>query len=275
MKNRLLYVICLIFILLWGIVIFPLCRGHGGRAGPIEGYKDKRVTVSGIITKLEIKSYGEYYIYLNSVASVKEVMDGESAVYNPQFGIICTTKEKEVFERLKCGFAIEATGVLTLFEKATNPGQFDVRDYYASLGIDGRIRGAFIKVKDSGTSFQSLLYDFKCLVKGKIEAVYPEKEGGIVTAILLGDKEGLPKEIKDKYTESGIVHILAISSLHISLIGMGIQKLLLRMGVNRKVAAGISGIFLILFLSAIDGSISARRSVMMFTLHMAAVILGR
>lgn len=275
MKNRLLYVICLIFILLWGIVIFPLCRGHGGRAGPIEGYKDKRVTVSGRIQKLEIKSYGEYYIYLNSVASIKEVMDGESAVYNPQIGIICTTKEKEVFERLKCGFDIEATGVLTLFDAATNPGQFDVRDYYASLGIDGRIRNASVRIIGSEASFESVLYDFKCAIKGKIEAIYPEKEGGIITAILLGDKEGLPEEIKEKYTESGIVHILAISSLHISLIGMGIQKLLGRMGVNRKVAAGVSGLFLILYLSAIDGSVSAKRSVVMFTLHMAAVILGR
>ncbi|MBO4808564.1 MAG: DNA internalization-related competence protein ComEC/Rec2 [Lachnospiraceae bacterium] len=275
MKNRLLYVICLIFILLWGIIIFPLCRGHGGRAGPIEGYKDKRVTVSGLISKLETKSYGEYYIYLNSVTSIKEVMDGESAVNNPQFGIICITKDEGTYEKLKCGFSIEATGVLTLFEKATNPGQFDVKDYYASLGIDGRIKNASIRVKDSGVSLESLLYDFKCAIKGKIEAIYPEKEGGIITAILLGDKEGLPKEIKEKYTESGIVHILAISSLHISLIGFGIQKLLGRLGVNRKVAAGLSSVFLILYLWAIDGSISARRSVVMFTLHMIAVMIGR
>ena len=275
MKNRLLYVICLILILLWGIIIFPLIRGSGGRAGPIEKYKDKRVTISGKISKLEIKSYGEYYIYLNSVTSLREVEDGDSAVYNPRFGIICTTKDEGLFEILKCGFLIEATGELTLFEKATNPGQFDVKDYYASLGIDGRIRGAKVRLLDNRPCLDSRLYDIKLAVKEKIAAVYPEKEGGIITAILLGDKEGLPEEIKDKYTESGIVHILAISSLHISLIGVSVNKLLFKLGANRRVAAGLSSIFLILYLLAIDGSVSARRSVVMFTIHMIGVMIGR
>ena len=46
-----------------------------------------------------------------------------------------------------------------------------------------------------------------------------EKTAGIVSAMVLGDKSGLSDEVKQLYQENGIAHVLAISGLHISLIG--------------------------------------------------------
>lgn len=47
-------------------------------------------------------------------------------------------------------------------------------------------------------------------------------------AILLGDKNNLDTEIKDLYAFSGIAHVLAISGLHISIIGIFIYNSLRR-----------------------------------------------
>ena len=49
---------------------------------------------------------------------------------------------------------------------------------------------------------------------------------GAFEAIVLGDKTNLDPELKMRYQMAGIIHILAISGLHISLLGMGLYNLL-------------------------------------------------
>ena len=58
------------------------------------------------------------------------------------------------------------------------------------------------------------------------------KEAGIFQAIVLGDKSSLDEEVKLRYQMAGIVHVLAISGLHISVIGMGIYNLLMKTGMG-------------------------------------------
>lgn len=44
--------------------------------------------------------------------------------------------------------------------------------------------------------------------------------------MVLGDKQDLEPEMRMRYQLAGIVHILAISGLHISILGMGLYNLL-------------------------------------------------
>ena len=60
------------------------------------------------------------------------------------------------------------------------------------------------------------------------ETVLEEPEDGILKAMVLGDKTELDSEVQKLYQQNGISHVLAISGLHISLIGMGLYKMLKR-----------------------------------------------
>lgn len=57
--------------------------------------------------------------------------------------------------------------------------------------------------------------------------------------MVLGDKQDLDPEMRMRYQLAGIVHILAISGLHISILGMGFYNLL------KKLAwvSGLPGFF--------------------------------
>lgn len=57
-----------------------------------------------------------------------------------------------------------------------------------------------------------------------------------MSAILLGEKSELDAQMKALYQKSGIGHILAISGLHMSFIGMGFYGLLRRGGCPVKPA---------------------------------------
>ena len=54
----------------------------------------------------------------------------------------------------------------------------------------------------------------------------------IFCAMTLGDKQELDPEIQMRYQLAGIIHILAISGLHISILGMGLYNLLKKMGLG-------------------------------------------
>ena len=58
-----------------------------------------------------------------------------------------------------------------------------------------------------------------------VEDITKDKDG-VFLAMLMGDKSKLEEDVKELYSLSGISHVLAISGLHISIIGMGIYSLM-------------------------------------------------
>ena len=61
--------------------------------------------------------------------------------------------------------------------------------------------------------------------------------------MLIGDKNGLSDEVKDDFKESGLIHLLAVSGLHISLAGRRVYKLVRKWCGNFVVGslAGMTG----------------------------------
>ena len=70
-----------------------------------------------------------------------------------------------------------------------------------------------------------------------------ERDAGILATMVVGDREFLDAETKRLYQIGGLSHILAISGLHISVIGMALYRMLkkagLPFGMAALVAAGV------------------------------------
>jgi len=96
-----------------------------------------------------------------------------------------------------------------------------------------------------------------------------------MSAMLLGDKSTLEPEIKALYQSNGIVHILSISGLHITIIGMSLFRLLRRMGAPVWVAAIAGGMVLFLYGVMTGLSVSACRAIGMYLLRMLSEAVGR
>lgn len=114
----------------------------------------------------------------------------------------------------------------------------------------------------------------KIYFKGILRDISTEEEYGILAAMVLGENEEVDKDVKELYSLSGISHIMAISGLHISLIGMGIYKLL-RKKMRYVSSAIISMSVMLFFLILIGNPISAARAIIMFLVHMIADLYGR
>lgn len=118
------------------------------------------------------------------------------------------------------GDFVICTGKLSTIEKPTNPGQFDTRIYYYSLGIRYQFFGEnLIRKRERPLS----VYRLAGSIREKMDAAYryilSDEEYALLKAIFLGDKTDLSKEQKLLYEENGMAHLLAVSGLHVSIAG--------------------------------------------------------
>ena len=102
-----------------------------------------------------------------------------------------------------------------------------------------------------------------------------EDNGSLISAMLLGEKSSLNEEDKKLYQRNGISHILAISGLHLMLLGMGVfQVLKIILASNRQVSV-VSIMIMSLYCVFTGNSISTIRATIMFALSLIAGVLGR
>ncbi len=174
------------------------------------------------------------------------------------------------------GEHIEVLGEWRNFTKASNPGEFDQANYYAIEGIAGKVTNVRVLSK-SGVPWalrEGLCELRQSLVK-RLYTVFDEREAAILAKMLLGDGSGLNPEIRELYQENGIVHILSISGLHISLLGMGFYSLLRKIRMPLGTAVVLGGLFIVLYGMLTGFSVSACRAIGMYLIHMLGEIWGK
>ena len=236
--------------------------------------KENTVIVQGKIYKIENTAFGTN-IYLKGV----EVENGEKSVSVKRIFV-----NTEKIPNVKIGNIIKVRGKLRQFEEAANKGNFDSRKYYLSLGFYGKIEAGTIEVINGDYSgIRQGLYELRMEIIERLEKLCSDNNGifsiinnknGIIGAIILGDKTDLDSDIKELYSVSGIAHILAISGLHISFIGMAIYRLLRRR--FRFLFSAAVSIPVVLSFGIMSGfGISTIRAIIMFILKIIGEVLGR
>lgn len=213
-----------------------------------------------------------------------QATDVSFSVYLKQVSLICRSEKipienVRVFlkkkEEISAGSLISVSGKLEQTEPPRNPGEFDSRQYYACEHIYYFMKQGVIRKKSTGSfGYQQMLLN----LKDRIRAVLRKcagRDSPVFEAMLLGEKSDLEEARKLRYQMAGMIHILAISGLHISILGMGIFSLLKKTGFGNG-TAGVFVLFLMLQYGILTGgSVSAMRAVCMFVISVGAKILGR
>ena len=174
------------------------------------------------------------------------------------------------------GEAVRISGKVSLFREATDPGEFDLREYYQILNISYKLsQTEILERSGSGFPLRETLFQFRCRCSEILDKTYPEREASVLKAMLLGDKNNLEEEIKELYQLNGLIHILSISGLHVSLMGMAVsgflKKCRIPLWLRAPAAIGIMWCYGIMT----GMGVSTWRAIFMFALHLAAELVGR
>ena len=177
---------------------------------------------------------------------------------------------------LKTGQSVAVRGFLALSQRADNPGGFDSATYYQSRGYTYVLYDG--KIVATGQKYDLILHGLAVLrqyATKQLRRFLTPEDAGIMEAMLLGDKSNIATETKALYRSVGIYHILAISGLHISMIGGCICKLLKRMHCSKWVAV-VTGLgFIVLYGMMIGMPPSAFRAIVMFGFGQVAGLILR
>ena len=219
-----------------------------------------------------IKGGNSYATRLNNALLIPDWENNDEKVNEPvKSGIIIYSEDSFCH----AGDYIWVRVKLKDFEEPTNEGQFNARAYYTSDGIN--YQGIFNKTVNitpcEGTLKASLL-NIADSIKNVYVNTFTRKNAGTMRAIVLGDRSVLDDEIKELYKKNGISHILAISALHITMVGMLVYRMLKKI-ISVIQAAVLSSVIMLFYLYITGNSVSAGRAVIMILVFMLADVLGR
>ena len=193
-------------------------------------------------------------------------------------------KKNDTAKTIRYGDLIVVNNAVQPIKNFGNPGEFDNKRYnafqqtYHQLYLKGN--DFVVCKKNTGSKLFKTIYVLKEKTLLTLQANINNQHGslGIAEALLIGYKNDLDKEMVQAYSNTGVVHIIAISGLHLGLIYMVLFWLLERMPLikrNRFVKAIILLICLWVFSLMTGASASVLRSAVMFTCIIVGNMLNR
>ncbi len=251
--------------LCWAALLYVLVAWVLLRLSPLEAqetscWEKKTVVAAGTVSAKEYKTAADgslrLLVTLKHVTLEGTADDGAAPL---QHMLLCRLGDgtKESAEALDAslwmGETVLLQGTFRSFHKASNAGEFDMELYYRTLGYGGQLMSAepVKEAADEKTALEEAeirgpgeaetgrganrreppsaaerLWRIRRRFCGVLEECLSDKTAGILKAMLLGDSSSLDPNIKTLYQENGIIHILAISGLHISMLGMGLYHVL-------------------------------------------------
>lgn len=178
-------------------------------------------------------------------------------------------------KKVKEGDWISFDGEIKVWEDATNPGQFSSRNYYFSKGIYYHAYAKTVRVKSHQRSyFSTLIRRSRNYLKKQLGIQYKKEVQDFLNGMMLGDKSELSDEVKDDFKESGLIHLLAVSGLHISLAGRGMYQLVWYLSGNFWISSFFGTISAIFYCVLTGMSVSSLRAVLMLGIYFLSQILG-
>ena len=174
------------------------------------------------------------------------------------------------------GEQIEVYGKISPVEAPRNEGVFDFRLYYRTISVHGSMYGtSFRVIGGEPKPFARCLQELRFRMGDILDQLLPPQDAGIYRALLTGDKSAMDEDIRSLYQENGIAHILAVSGLHLSILGLGVYELLRRFGRSKAASGSVAALLIISYGILTGCSGSALRAVLMLLLRFLAAAVGR
>ncbi|MED4204479.1 DNA internalization-related competence protein ComEC/Rec2 [Neobacillus mesonae] len=166
------------------------------------------------------------------------------------------------------------SGTMTKPKIAKNPNAFDYRHYLAARNIYWIVEVNMSLLKDCTKvkpSFLSLLKQLRYTGILFLEKHFPADIASLSAALIFGDRTLLDPNLLSDYQQTGIVHLLAISGLHVSLLIGMFFYLGIRFGMTREYMTVLLLVLLPVYVVLTGASPSVIRAALMIFLVLLTI----
>jgi len=171
---------------------------------------------------------------------------------------------RDTYPRLVPGQTIEIFGRLTQPTGPTVPHRFNFRTFLRNQGIHLTIHTSELIVTETNFSLWRFQYDLADWIRER----FPPLTSSYLQSFFLGLRDDMDEETMDIYGDLGILHVFAISGVHVTLLTGIVRDALKRIGLMDMIVDGILVLFCIVFIFITGGSVSIIRACAMAILAM-------
>ena len=195
--------------------------------------------------------------------------------------VLVTTRkypEYKYGDKLKVVGKLENPDIIEGFSAQGGPASgWNYQNYLAKDGIFAVMGFPNIDLidKNQGNHFMSTLFYFKEKLKESLNKALPSPHSGILEALLFGEENNIPNDLKEKFNLTGTRHIAAVSGMNITIISAILLNILLALGFWRNQSFYLSIIILIGYIFMIGAPASGVRAGIMAILFLTAQYFGR
>ncbi len=164
---------------------------------------------------------------------VRSIRDGQRWV--PASGRLMVTIDDEA-NALRYGDRVRLAGTLTGFGPPTNPGVSDYRQTARNRHQHGRLRVDKLSqvevVKPAAVGIWRLADQFSRAGEATLHACLGERTGAIAAALVVGRRGSIDPDLQDQLLETGTIHLLSVSGLHMGIVAMALTYLAVLAGMR-------------------------------------------
>lgn len=293
--NKKFYII--ISILLIGIALGVLrYEIKDSRNAAFDNLINQKIIFEGIITEepQETENYTKLIVHIKNIQ--KNLKIGPPILDIPQNQTYVrfwgkTQNQKiliysRLYPKFNYGDKILITGKLQKpqkfsfnsgFSETTENYQFDWPAYLAKDNIYYQIFYPQIEfISDHNGSFiKEKLFAFKNSFVQNLEKTIPSPASSLITGIVIGEKQSLPKNLKNDLIKTGLIHIVVLSGYNITIIASAIMNIFKIFLLPRFFAAIFGTLGIILFTLMTGAEAATVRAAIMALLVILSIQTGR
>lgn len=186
---------------------------------------------------------------------------------------ILSAGEKEQLLYIEPGMSCELTGTLEEPNHATVPGAFDYNEYLYRQHIHWNYSVTSIQNCSEPENFKYKVLSLRKHTISFTNSLLPPDSAGIVQALTVGDRFYVEDEVLTAYQKLGVVHLLAISGLHVGILTAGLFYIMIRLGITREKASILLLLFLPLYVMLTGAAPSVLRAALMSGVYLAGSLV--
>lgn len=199
-------------------------------------------------------------------------------------GLLLYLKKQISLATLQPGDRILLHKIPERIHNAGNPGEFDQEQRWLLRGITHSVfadssQYQLLKGAAQGYGLLRWISQFRHIILDRLHKNFTnESAAGLAAALLIGYRNELDPELASAYSNTGVIHVIAISGLHLALLGWLLEKILSPFK-KTKIGLLLSQLILLsvlwVFSLLAEGTPSVLRAVILFTVLGTGQLLDR
>lgn len=199
-----------------------------------------------------------------------------------KINFLCTLRDsikelKMIYDSIKVGNSVEIVGSIIKPRNKRNYGEFDFENYLAERQIPALLfidKVSDIEVTSNRNIFLSnLIFKTRKKLDEIITSYHNKSTASLLRGLILADRSLIDYEIKNEFINAGVVHVLAVSGLHVGFIALIFVFLFQRLNIYIRYIFTIIG--LLLFMLITNAPPSVTRATIMAIVMILSFLISR